>query len=59
VLGLSATQRTAAVGPIGALSTNAGRNSAGPLRASVPPGYRTLSAGLVTRRRFWARRRCG
>jgi len=41
VLGLSAAQRTAARGPIGALSTDAGRNSAGPLRASVPPGYST------------------
>jgi hypothetical protein len=52
MLGLSAAQRTAAVGPIGALSlrTDAGRNSAGPLRASVPPGYSTVSAGLVIRK---------
>jgi len=43
-LGLSTAQRTAPSRPIGALTadrTDAGRNSAGPPRASVPPGYRT------------------
>jgi len=41
-LRLPAPQRTTASRPIGALDrTDAGRNSAGPLRASVPPGYRT------------------
>jgi len=60
-LRLPAPQRTTASRPIGAhsLRTDAGRNSAGPPRASVPPGYRTVSAVLVPRRWFWGRRRCG
>jgi len=51
LVGLPAAERTAAGRPTVTHShADAGRNSAGPPPASVPPGYRTVSAGLVSRK---------